>query len=107
MDDICTELPVDLINSFLDHLNKTEESINLTVELENDHKLAFLETEIIHHLDGSLSVLLFSERTDKHLSFKSYNPLAHKISVVKILFIQSYIIISVVHFQIEFQEKYI
>ena len=32
VDDICTVLPIDLINSFLDHLNKTEELINFTVE---------------------------------------------------------------------------
>ena len=88
MDDVCTVLPVDLINSFLDHLNKTKESINLTAELESDNKLAFLDTEIVHHLDGSLSTTVYKKKThtDKYLSFHSHNRLAHKISVVKTLF---------------------
>ena len=51
MDDI-TVLPVHLINSFLDNLNKTEESINFTVELGNNYTLAF-------QIDGSLSTTVY------------------------------------------------
>ena len=44
-----------LIQQFLDDLNSIEESIKFTFEVEENEKLAFLDTAITHHMDGSLT----------------------------------------------------
>ena len=59
-----------------------EQSIDFTVELECERKLAFLDTEITHHDNGSLTTTVYRKKTntDKYLS---YHPLAQ---VAKTLF---------------------
>ena len=85
VDDICTALPCDQIQSFLIHLNP---SIQFTFESESDGKLAFLDTEVAHHSDGSLSTTVYRKKTStgKYLAFESHHPLAHKVAVVRTLF---------------------
>ncbi len=53
MNDICTAMNADLVDDFRLHLNSIKPSINFTVERECDGKLSFLDTEIVHHSDGS------------------------------------------------------
>jgi len=47
-----------------------------------------LDTEIVHHPDGTLSTTVFRKRThtDRYLDFNSHHPLAHKLAVVNTLF---------------------
>ena len=88
VDDICTALPESLIQQFLDDLNSIEQSIKFTFEVEENEKLAFLDTAITHHKDGSLTTSVYRKKThtDKYLSFESHHPIAHKLSVVNTLF---------------------
>ncbi len=59
MNDFCTAMNADLVDDFLLHLNSIEPSINFIVERECDGKLSFLDTEIVHHSDGSLTTTLY------------------------------------------------
>ena len=65
VDDICTALKEDLIEEFNEHLNNIEPSIKFTVEKETNGRLAFLDTSIIHHDDGSLTTTVFRKGTHK------------------------------------------
>ena len=59
------------------------------MEQESECKLSFLDTEITHHEDGSLSTTVYRKKThtDKYLSFDSHHrPLSHKVSVARTLF---------------------
>ncbi len=91
VDDVFTALPEDLVLSFHEHLNTIEDSIKFTFEMEEDHQLAFLDTNITHHSDGSFSTSVYRKKThtDKYLSFDSHHPLAHKVAVAKTLFIRA------------------
>ncbi len=62
-----------------------EPSIDFTYEIEEEVKLAFMDTEITHHPDGTLSTTVYrkSTHTDKYLYFNSYHRIAHKLAVVK------------------------
>ncbi len=75
VDDICRAMKVDLVDDFLLQLNSIDPSINITVERECDGKLSFLDTEIVHHSDGSLTTNVYRKttHTDKYLSFDSYH----------------------------------
>ena len=88
VDDTCTAIPPSRLPSFHQHLNSIEPSIRFTVETEKEGKLPFLDTEISHHPDGSLTTTLYRKKThtDKYLDFASHHPLAHKIAVTRTLF---------------------
>ena len=79
IDDICIALKEDLLEEFKEHLNNIEPSIKFTVEKESYGRLAFLDTQIIHRDDGSLTTMIFRRgtHTDKYLSFDSHHPLIH------------------------------
>ena len=81
---ICTALKEDLIEEFNEHLNNIEPSIKFTVEKEPKGRLVFLDTQRIHHDDGSLITIVFRKctHTDKYLSFGSHHPLIHNNAVV-------------------------
>ena len=87
VDDICTALPRTEVDRFSEHLNSIEKTIKFTTELESENKISFLDTEITHHQDGTLTTTVFRKKThtDKYLSFKSHHPLSHRISVVRTL----------------------
>ena len=88
VDDISTSLPEDKVQPFLSHLNSVEPSIDFTVELENENKLSFLDTEISHHPDGSLTTTVFRKKThtDRYLAFDSHHPTSQKVAVARTLF---------------------
>ena len=54
-------------------------------ELEDNGVLPFLDTEVIHHPDGSLSTKIYMKKTHtgKYLDFQSHHPLAHKLAVLR------------------------
>ena len=55
VDDVCTALNERPDTTFTDHLNPIGESMNFTVELESNNKLAFLDTQIQYHQDGNFT----------------------------------------------------
>ena len=55
VDDVCTALQEKDIKEFKKHLDSIEPSIKFTMESESNGKIAFLDTEIHHHEDGSLN----------------------------------------------------
>ena len=71
VDDTCTALHPDQLPAFHRHLNSIEASIQFTLEPDENGKLAFLDTVIAHHPDGSLSTTVHRKatHTDKYLDF--------------------------------------
>ena len=64
VDDVCTSLPTtDTIQHFLSHLNSIETTIKFTVEVENENRISFLDADIMHHSDGSLSTAVNRKKT--------------------------------------------
>ena len=88
VDDTCTALKSDQVEAFHLHINSIEPTIQLTLELETDGCLPFLDTQISRHQDGSSSTKVYRKKThtDKYLNFQSHHPLAHKLAVVRTLF---------------------
>ncbi len=84
VDDTCTALRPEQLDAFHKHLNSIEPSIKFTYEVEDEGKLPFLDTEITHHHDGTLSTNVYrkSTHTDKYLDFDSHHPLAHSVEAV-------------------------
>ena len=84
---MCTGLSPDALPSFHRHLNSIEPSIQFTIEREHDRRLPFLDTEVIHHSDGTLSTKVYWKKmhTDKYLHFTSHHPIAHKLAVMRTL----------------------
>jgi len=91
VDDICTVLHPENIQPFHCHLNSIEPSIQFTFELEANGVLPFLDTEVMHLSDGSLSTKVYRKKTHtgKYLDFQSHHPLAHKLAVPRTLFIRA------------------
>ena len=88
VDDTCTTLHPDSIPVFHQHLNSIEPSIQFTYEVEQDGVIPFLDTEVTHHSDGSLSTKVYRKKThtDQYLNFQSHHPLSHKLAVPRTLF---------------------
>ena len=88
VDDICTVLHPEKVQPFHCNLNSIEPSIQFAYELEANGVLPFLDTEVMHHLDGSLYTKVYRKKTHtgKYLDFQSHHPLAYKLTVPRTLF---------------------
>ena len=86
VDDTCTILPGDLVDSFHSHLNSIDNNIQFTVE-ESDGQLPFFDILLTREEDGSVSTSLYRKttHTDQYLNFESHHPAAHKRAIVKTL----------------------
>ena len=51
--------------------------------MENENRISFLDTDIMHHSDGSLSTAVYRKKThtEKYLAYDSHHPTAHEIAV--------------------------
>ena len=87
VDDTLSALPLDQIQAFHHHLNSIEPSIQFTIEEESLGTIAFLDTMVTRHDDGSLSTTVFRKKThaDCYLDFSSHHPLAYKVAVTRTL----------------------
>ena len=96
VDDACTALPSHKVQDLLCHLNTTEESINFTVEVEVEGKLPFLDVNLHHAMDGTISATVYRKptHTGLYLNFTSHHPLEHKLSVIKTLHHRAQSIVS-------------
>ena len=86
VDDTCTALRLNQLAAFHEHCNSMEPSIDMKWRRKK-LKLPFLDTQVTHHPDGTLSTTVYRKRThmDRYLDFDSHHPLAHKLAVVKTL----------------------
>ena len=73
VDDTCCIVKKDATEGLLDHLNSVRPSIQLTVEVEKDGMLPFLDTLLRKREDGSLDVTVYRKptHTDRYLDFQS------------------------------------
>ena len=87
VDDTCTALPSNLVDSFHDHLNSINPCIQFTIERESNGQLPFLDILLNREEDGSISTSVYRKatHTDQYLSFHSHHPAAHKRAVVRTL----------------------
>ena len=88
VDNVCYGLCKEDVSSFLHHLNDIEPSIQFTYEMENDCSLPFLDIQLEHNSDGTISTSVYRKptHTDRYLDFSSHHPLTHKMSVIKTFF---------------------
>ena len=88
VDDTCCAISEIDFTSFFSHLNTIESTIQFTCECEVDGLLSFLDVQLQHHPDGSISTSVYRKptHTDRYLDFRSHHPLGHKVSVVRTLF---------------------
>ena len=87
VDDTCTALPSDLVDSFHNHLNSIDLCLQFMMEKESDEQLPFLDILLSREEDGSIStsVHLKVTHTDQYLCFHSHHPVAHKRAGVRTL----------------------
>ena len=86
VNDTCTALPLDLVDSFHKHLNSIDPCIQFTME-ESNGQLPFLDILLSREEDGSIctSVHCKATHTDQYLCFQSHHPASHKRAVVRTL----------------------
>ena len=95
-DDTHTKQKVEHTESFSQHLNSLDQDIKFNSEGEENDALAFLDTLTCKQADGSVKVKVFRKatHTDQYPKFQSYQPLQHKLAVVRTLCHRANIIIS-------------
>ena len=88
VDDTCTVLPRDLVESFHTHLNSIDPNIQFTVERESEWQLPFLDVLLTREDDGggiSTSVFRKATHMDQYLAYESHHPTTHKKAVIRTL----------------------
>ena len=86
VDDTCTALPRNMVESFHSHLNSIEPCIQLTVEEESaDRMLPLLYIQVGRDLNGTVTTSVYRKatHTEQYLSFASHHLVAHKAAVVR------------------------
>ena len=73
VDDTCTALPSNLVDSFHDHLNSIDPCIQFTIERESDGQLPFLDILLNREEDGSTAPLC-TIRPPTQISICAFTP---------------------------------
>ena len=75
-------------NDLLSFMNAQQPSIRFTMEVENDNRIAFLDTLVHRDTNGRLSTTVYRKptHTDQYLAFDSHHPRSVKRGVVKCLY---------------------
>ena len=91
VDDTHTKQKVEHTKSFTQHFNSLDQDIKFTSE-----GVSVLDTLTCKQADGSVKVKVFRKatHTDQYLNFQSYQPLQHKLAVVRALCHRANTIIS-------------
>ena len=87
VNDTCTALPSNLVDSYHDHLNSINPCIQFMIERESDGQLPFLDILLNREEDGSIRTSVYHKatHTDQYLCFHSHHPAANKRAVVRTL----------------------
>ena len=87
VDDVYANPDKDVRKLFLDHLNAQDEHVQWTEEVEQDKRLAYVDTETHRKEDGSLRFTVYRKptHTDQYLHFSSNHHISNKLSVPKTL----------------------
>ncbi|KAI4479389.1 hypothetical protein M0804_011174 [Polistes exclamans] len=85
VDDIVTAIPKDGIELTIKTFNSVNKKIQLTIEVENNKTLPFLDMSRIRKEDGSILTDWYVKPTSsgRCLNYKSNHPISQKIGVVK------------------------
>lgn len=88
VDDTFTICNRDHIEVFTEHINKIDDCIKFTRELEANNTIAFLDAAVKRSQDGSLYISVYRKptHTDQYLHFSSHHPLHQKLGVVRTLY---------------------
>ena len=88
VDDAFTILDRENVDDFSQHPNNQQPSIHLTMETEEDNKLAFLDTAVLREPDSRLTTSVYRKPThpDQYLAYNSHHPQSVKRSTVKCLY---------------------
>lgn len=75
-DDTFTIVDRENIDNFLQHLNSQHRSICLTMETENDTKLALFDSAVSRDHDGCLTGIVYRRptQTNQYLAYDSHHP---------------------------------
>ena len=80
----------DTVSSFHNTLNVSDPKISFTIELENNDKIAFLDTLVSRRNNVSvIDVYRKATHTDRYLDFSSHHELKHKISTASTLLLRA------------------
>jgi len=90
VDDSSVIIKKDAASSFHNTLNASDPKISFTIELENNDKIAFLDTLVSRRNGVSvIDVYRKATHTDRYLDFSSHHELKHKISTASTLLFQA------------------
>ena len=87
VDDTCTTVPEVKIDELKNRLNGIEDSIQFTVEVENDSKLPFLDVLLHHEQDGSITTMVYRKpsHTDMYLNYRIFRVISRTFSTLFLL----------------------
>ena len=96
VDDCIAIIKTSDIEKFLEHINSIDNSIQFTIEKENNNQLPFLDVNIIRLPDGKVKFKVYRKptATGRYLDYNSNNPISHKINTVTALQRRAYTICS-------------
>ena len=94
------------LNTVVDAFNQVHPRIQFTLEIENDGKLTFLDTEIHRTSDGTLETRWDTKPTwsGRYINFHSQLPIAYKRNTVSLL-TRKVLELSATRFHIENKKK--
>ena len=84
VDDTLSKLKKIHVTSFLEHLNNQHPRINFTTEIQEDEKIAFLDT-LVHVLqNGETKITIYRKatHTDQYLDFQSNHHIKQKAGII-------------------------
>ena len=76
----------DKLDHFLQHIKILHKDITFTVDIENDHKIVFLDVQIIRN-DNTLETLVYRKptHTNQYLNFRSNHHPRIKLGIIQCL----------------------
>ena len=88
VDDVFAIIPIDKKDFIFNTINNINDSINFTIEEEQNNKISFLDLSIVRKHNGNLTFNVYRKptHTDRYLDFNSNNVTSQKRNVVNSLY---------------------